>query len=245
MQEKVTPLLHPLVTELKEGILLVDKPKGKTSFSLISAVRRLTGIKKVGHAGTLDPFATGVMVLLIGRNYTKLSDQLLSQDKAYQAQLHLGVSTDTYDCEGEVVASSKKKPTFEEIEKVLSYFQGEVMQTPPMYSAKKVNGERLYNLARKGITIERKQCLLQVQLKVLAYKYPHLELDIFCSKGTYIRSLAHDIGEKLGCGAHLSNLRRTLSGQFAINECMDGSQLYHKEFDITPYLRCIENANHD
>lgn len=233
---------HPLVTELKEGLLLVDKPQGKTSFSLISALRRLTGIRKIGHAGTLDPFATGVMVLLIGRRYTKLSDSLLAQNKRYHTQLHLGVSTDTYDREGTVVAQSKKKPTIEQIKKVLKEFEGEILQVPPMFSAKKVKGERLYTLARKGITIERKPCPVSVHIRILGFKYPYLNLDISCSKGTYIRSLGHDIGEKLGCGAHLSELRRVESGTFHIDECVDGNNLYDREFDITSHLRFVPDA---
>jgi tRNA pseudouridine55 synthase len=225
-----------LLTELKEGILLVDKPQGKTSFSLVSATRRLTGIKKIGHAGTLDPFATGVMVLLVGRQYTKLSDSLLGQNKRYQAQLHLGVSTDTYDCEGTVVAQSKKKPTLTQIQEVLAHFEGNILQVPPMFSAKKVKGERLYSLARKGIMIERQACPVEVHIEIIQFAYPYLTLDIRCSKGTYIRSLGHDIGEKLGCGAHLSTLRRIESGSFHIDECLDGNHLYEKEFDVTPYL---------
>jgi len=231
-----------LVTELKEGLLLVDKPQGKTSFSLISALRRLTGIKKIGHAGTLDPFATGVMVLLIGRRYTKLADSLLAQNKRYKTQIHLGVSTDTYDCEGTVVAQSKKRPTRDQIEEVVAQFQGEILQVPPMFSAKKVKGEKLYTLARKGITIERKACPVKVHIEILDFTYPYLELDISCSKGTYIRSLGHEIGEKLGCGAHLSQLRRLESGAFPIDDCVDGANLYEKEFDVTPYLRSLPDA---
>jgi tRNA pseudouridine55 synthase len=236
-------LKQTLVTELKEGLLLVDKPQGKTSFSLISATRRLAGIKKIGHAGTLDPFATGVMVLLVGRRYTKLSDQLLGQNKRYQTQLHLGVSTDTYDCEGTVVAQSKKKPTLEQIQEVLAQFEGKILQVPPMFSAKKVKGERLYTLARKGISIERKACSVEVHIEILDFAYPYLNLDVTCSKGTYIRSLGHDIGEKLGCGAHLKELRRIESGSFHIADCLDGNHLYEKEFDVTPHLISLPNVD--
>ena len=226
----------PTATELKEGILLVNKPQGKTSFSLIRNLRRLTGIKKVGHAGTLDPFATGVMVLLLGRDYTKLSDKLLLADKEYTATLHLGVTTDTYDCDGKITASSKKQPTMAQIEKVVAQFQGDLEQTPPMFSAKKVKGKPLYKLARAGKEIERKPCKVRVAITILGYEYPHLKLSVACSKGTYIRSLAHDIGEKLGSGAHLTGLQRTKSGQYSLEECINGELLFTPDFDITPHL---------
>jgi len=221
----------------KEGILLVDKPQGKTSFSLIRSLRKVTGIQKIGHAGTLDPFATGVMVLLIGRGYTRLSDKLLCQDKAYLAEVSLGSSTDTYDCDGKIVASSKRIPTEEEIAQVIASFQGEIEQVPPMYSAKKVKGKKLYELARKGITIERKPLKVQVQTEQLSYEYPILKLHVACSKGTYIRSIAHEIGKALGCGAHLSNLQRVKSGQFTLDQCIDGALLEQPDVNIEPFIR--------
>lgn len=224
-------------TELKEGILLVNKPQGRTSFSLIRTLRKLTGIKKIGHAGTLDPFATGVMVVLIGRDYTKLSDKLIFDDKEYLAEVSLGVSTDTYDCDGKVVARSKKKPKAEEIERVIAQFQGELEQEPPMFSAKKVKGKKLYELARQGITIERKKALVQVHTTLLDYTYPLLRFHVTCSKGTYIRSIAHRMGDMLSCGAHLSKLQRTRSGRFRLEECLDGTLLDSPDFDITPFLR--------
>lgn len=225
-----------MATELKEGMLLVNKPQGRTSFSLIRSLRRLTGIKKIGHAGTLDPFATGVMILLIGRNFTRLSDQLLLQDKEYLAEVSLGISTDTYDCDGKIVARSKKIPSLEEIEACIEKFQGEIEQIPPMYSAKKIQGKKLYELARKDITIPRAAAKVRVFSSILSYNYPYLSLRIDCSKGTYIRSIAEEIGQILGCGAHLSKLKRTRSGQFTLEECVDGSLLDDNEFDITPYL---------
>jgi len=227
----------PTMTELKEGILLVDKPQGRTSFSLIRSIRQITGIKKVGHAGTLDPFATGVMILLLGRDYTKLADKLLLADKEYLATVYLGVTTDTYDCDGKITARSKKKPTPSQVEKIVSQFQGELEQTPPMYSAKKVKGQPLYKLAREGIEIERVPCKVQVCITILSYEYPYLKLLVSCSKGTYIRSLAHDIGEKLGSGAHLTQLQRTRSGCYSLAECIDGRLLDSPDFDITPYLK--------
>lgn len=236
-------MLMQQATDLKEGILLVDKPQGKTSFSLIRALRKLTGIKKIGHAGTLDPFATGVMVVLIGRDYTRLSDKLLFQDKEYLAEVCFGVTTDTYDCDGKVVARSKKIPSNSEIEEAISSFQGEIDQIPPMYSAKKVGGKKLYELARQGEEIERAPAKVHVQTTFLSYEYPHLRLRVSCSKGTYIRSIAHEMGQLLGCGAHLSQLQRTRSGLFCLEECIDGNLLNEADFDITPYLRPGPNAD--
>ncbi len=226
-----------LCTELLQGILLVDKPEGKTSFSLIRVLRKLTGIKKIGHAGTLDPFATGVMVILIGKQYTKLSDKLLLADKEYLAEVCFGVSTDTYDCDGKVMARSKKKPKEADLLKVIETFQGEISQTPPMYSAKKINGKKLYEFARAGKVIERKPAKVHVQIEVLDYSYPKLSLKIACSKGTYIRSIAHEIGELLGCGAYLAKLQRTRSGQFHLKDCIDGSELFSDcPCSVTPHL---------
>lgn len=224
-------------TEQQEGILLVNKPQGKTSFSLIRSLRKLTGIKKIGHAGTLDPFATGVMVLLIGKNYTRLSDSFLMGDKEYLAEVYLGVSTDTYDCDGKIVARSKKVPTLEEVKQTLLQFQGDIEQIPPMFSAKKVKGKKLYELAREGITIERAPAKIHVSTHILSFMYPYLTLRITCSKGTYIRSIAHELGVALGCGGHLSQLKRTRSGGFRLEECVDGALLDVAGFDITPFVR--------
>ncbi len=223
----------------KEGILLVNKPQGSTSFSLIRRLRQLTGIKKIGHAGTLDPFATGVMVLLIGSKFTRLSDKLLSEDKEYIAEVCLGVSTDTYDCDGKVVARSKKKPKEEEIDKMIAHFQGEIDQTPPMYSAKKVKGKKLYELAREGKTIDRKPARVRVKTEKINYQYPLLILHVACSKGTYIRSIAHELGVMLGCGAHLSKLQRTRSGPFNLADCIEGSLLDAPHCDISSFLKKI------
>ena len=203
-----------------EGILLIDKPIDKSSFFLVKRLRSLTKVQKIGHAGTLDPFATGLMVLLIGKNYTKLSDQFLQNNKAYETTIELGYTTPSFDKETERTFVSSSVPTFEQIQTVLSEFQGTIMQTPPMFSAKKVAGQPLYELARKGITIERKPCLVSVQVECLSYKYPQLKLKVFCSKGTYIRSLGHDIGAKLKVGAYLSELRRIQSGNFCINQAV-------------------------
>lgn len=235
--------VNELCTKLIEGLLLVDKPEGKTSFSLIRALRKLTGIKKIGHAGTLDPFATGVMVLLVGKQYTKISNSLLLSDKEYLTELCLGVTTDTYDCDGKVVARSKKKPSLKAIEKAVEAFQGDIEQIPPMFSAKKVNGKKLYELARDGKVIERKPAKISVHTEIVSYNYPKLELRVKCSKGTYIRSIGHELGEALGSGAHLSKLKRTQSGEFHLDQCIDGAQLFTPDFDITPHLIAYEADN--
>ena len=219
------------------GILLVNKEAGSTSFYLVSLLRRLTNIEKIGHAGTLDPFATGVMVMLVGKEYTKKSDEFLSSEKEYRATLQLGIATETYDLEGAIVKKSERVPSLEEVQLALNAFQGEVLQTPPMYSAKKVAGKKLYVLARGGIVIERQPVKVQVVIEYIQYNYPMLEIQVQCSKGTYIRSLAHDIGQFLGCGAHLFELIRTRSGPFRLDECIPQALLKNKGFDVSPHMR--------
>lgn len=204
-----------------EGILLLDKPKGHSSFWLVYRLRRLLNVKKIGHAGTLDPFATGLMVMLVGRKYTRLSDTFLTHDKEYVATARLGVTTDSYDCTGKTIASSEYVPTLDEIEQIIEKdFTGHVWQTPPMFSAKKQQGKKLYELARKGVEVERPAVQVHMQCTIIDYHYPHLTFKVTCSKGTYIRSIAHDLGQKLGCGAHLEELRRTRSGQFLLENAI-------------------------
>lgn len=215
-----------------EGILLVDKPKGPSSFKLVQILRKRLGVKKIGHAGTLDPFATGVMVMLIGREYTRLSDQFLCSDKEYLAEVCLGTTTDTYDSEGMVIAQSSYIPSFEELQEALNLFQGEIEQIPPMYSAKKIQGKKLYELARKGVEVERTPVKINLETHLISYAYPYLKLRIICSKGTYIRSVAYDLGLKLGCGAHLSNLKRTRSGRFHIENCISEAELLSPFFNL-------------
>ncbi|NNM43624.1 MAG: tRNA pseudouridine(55) synthase TruB [Chlamydiae bacterium] len=204
-----------------EGILLVNKPRGKTSFNLVSRLRFLSGISKIGHAGTLDPFATGVMVMLVGKKFTKMSDQFLGQDKEYEATVRLGIATDTFDLDGKMVSESDKIPTLSQLLEALTHFQGEILQTPPMFSAKKVQGKKLYELARKGITIERKEVPVKVETTFLSYEYPFVKLRLACSKGTYIRSIADDLGKYLQTGAHLTELTRIRSGPFLLQECVE------------------------
>ena len=219
-----------------EGIILVDKPVGKTSFSLVGALRRRLGVRKIGHAGTLDPFATGLMVMLVGKKYTRMSDQFLCSDKEYVARLHLGVTTDTFDCEGQTTAQSEIQPSLSELQAALACFQGDLLQVPPMFSAKKINGQKLYDLARKGKVVERQPVKVNVALQLLSYAYPFVDIQVACSKGTYIRSLAYDIGLKLGCGAHVAELKRTRSGDFHLADSVNGALLQAPEVDIAQFL---------
>lgn len=221
----------------KHGILLINKKAGSTSFSLVTLLRKATGVEKIGHAGTLDPFATGVMVMLIGSEYTKKSDQFLTNDKQYAATLHLGVATDTYYIDGQVTSTNDYIPTDSQVESAIQSFQGEILQVPPMFSAKKIGGKKLYDLARKGIEIERAPVKVKLALQLIRYEYPKLEILVDCSKGTYIRSLAFDIGKTLGTGAHLSSLTRTKSGTFSLNECLPESHLTNLAYDLSPHLR--------
>lgn len=218
------------------GILLVDKAPGSTSFHLVSLLRRLTRIEKIGHAGTLDPFATGVMVMLIGKEYTRRSNEFLTCDKEYRATLQLGIATDTYDLEGAITARSDKIPTLPEIEAAIASFQGEILQIPPMFSAKKIAGQKLCDLARKGISVERAPVKVRVDITLISYNYPYLDIQVSCTKGTYIRSLAHDLGALLGCHAHLFELARIRSGQFHLGSCTPQSNLKDLTFDFTSRL---------
>ena len=204
---------------IKEGILLVDKPKDKTSFYLVHVLRKITGVKKIGHAGTLDPLATGVMVMLIGSTYTKKTPLLIGHSKGYETTLLLGKVSDTYDIQGEVKEISTLIPTLSDIEEALKHFQGKISQIPPMFSAKKQNGKKLYELARQGIEVERPPVQLEVITKILFYDYPYLKLSIECSSGTYVRSIAHDLGALLKTGALVYELTRIRSGPFNLSEC--------------------------
>ena len=215
---------------LKAFCLSTNPPEKPLSVSSHPSEKRI-GVKKIGHAGTLDPFATGVMVMLIGRSYTRLSDKFLEQDKEYLAELFLGVSTDTHDCEGQALERSDIVPSMDQILDAIEPFQGEFDQVPPMYSAKKINGQKLYELARKGKTVERQPVKVHAAITILSYTYPRLVLKVACSKGTYIRTLAHDIGERLGSWAHLTGLQRIRSGSFHLKDCIDGLLLDSTSFD--------------
>lgn len=219
-----------------EGICLIDKEAGCTSFHLITLLRKKTGIRTIGHAGTLDPFATGLMICLIGKPYTKQSDRFLNSTKRYLATLQLGSATDTYDLDGTTTHTSSSIPTLPQIESALQNFQGIIEQIPPMFSAKKVQGKKLYELARKGKTIERAPIKCQLLTTLIDYSYPTLTLDITCSKGTYIRSIAHDLGNHLGCFAHLSCLKRLAAGPFELTQAIPQKYLMDPTFRLETAL---------
>lgn len=199
------------------GVINIYKPQGMTSNDVVMRVKRLVGKKeKIGHTGTLDPLAKGVLPICIGRA-TKLVDEIMNGDKVYKALLKLGVTTTTYDREGGILSQSPIQASTNEVMEVIEKFQGEIYQIPPMFSALKVNGQRLYNLAREGIEIEREPRKIFIHyIKVLSCEIPFVELEVRCSKGTYIRSLCYDIGEALGCGAAMWELERIKSGEFTL-----------------------------
>jgi tRNA pseudouridine55 synthase len=204
------------------GILVVDKPVGMTSHDVVQIVRNGTGIRRAGHTGTLDPRASGVLVILIGPA-VRLSEYVSAADKRYQAIVKLGSSTDTYDSEGKFTQQSDEPVavTEEQFEIALSGFIGEIEQTPPAYSAVKVKGRRAYDMARKGEEVKLEPRKIQVfNLEVLEWAPPEVVIDAHCSSGTYIRSLANDVGDALGCGAYLVGLRRTKSGRFSLREAV-------------------------
>jgi tRNA pseudouridine55 synthase len=199
-------------------MVLIDKEENWTSFDVVARLRKILNIKKIGHAGTLDPFATGLLLLLTG-NTTKRQDELMSEDKVYEAEIKLGEKTDSYDRTGTVIAVSDKKVTEDEIRTAVMSFTGEQFQMPPMFSAIKKDGKRLYELARKGIEIEREPRKITINsIDILGIGSDSVRIRVHCSKGTYIRSLAYDIGEKLGTFGHLKELRRTRIGNFCADE---------------------------
>jgi len=203
-----------------EGLLLVDKPAGLTSHDVVQAVRRHFRIAKVGHCGTLDPMATGLLLIVTGRA-TRLSQGLIGDDKEYFSTIRLGIATSTHDAEGEIV-SQRPVPqlTGDALRQALARFTGDIYQTPPMVSAVKIDGQRLYVMARRGQEVERPARLIHIYaFELLAFTPPDLlEARVLCSKGTYVRTLANDLGEELGCGAHLAALRRTRCGSFRLDQ---------------------------
>lgn len=200
------------------GFLLINKPSGPTSHDIVDRLRQIISIKTIGHAGTLDPFASGLLIVAIGRPATRAISRFVKLDKTYEAVLRLGAVSDTYDRTGKLkVKSEKLKITREDIINLLCSFIGIQEQVPPMYSAKKVGGKKLYQLARQGKEIERKPEKINIEeIKILKYEWPKLNLRVKCSSGTYIRALAHDIGKALKCGAYLEELRRTAIGEYQL-----------------------------
>ena len=207
------------------GIICLDKPKGMSSFMAVKRASRLLGVKKAGHTGTLDPMATGVLVIMLGHS-TRFIELLPEHKKGYTARVRLGLTTDTLDITGEVLSESPVSVTEEQLLSVAENFKGEILQTPPMYSALKKDGERLYDLARKGIEIEREQRQITIE-KLELYDFDGIEfsIDVTCSAGTYIRSLCDDIGRELGCGAVMTELRRTEANGFSIDKAVTLEEL--------------------
>jgi len=206
-----------------DGLLIVNKPRGITSFQVVKTIRRMTKIKKVGHGGTLDPLAEGVLLIFLGRA-TKKTGFFLGADKGYFAEMVLGVTTDTFDSDGRVENRSQCDVDIDRIKGVLGRYLGEVMQVPPMFSAKRHKGQRLYKLARAGVSVKREPRKINIyKIELINYfadDPPRVQFGVYCSKGTYIRTLVSDIGEELGCGAHLSRLVRTYSHPFVLSQAL-------------------------
>ena len=203
------------------GVVNINKPIGRSSHFAVAVIRRITKIKKVGHTGTLDPMATGVLPICIGREATKLSQLIMDSPKEYKAVLKLGITTTTQDGEGEITSEKEVASTKEEVENAVNSFVGEITQIPPMYSAIKINGKKLYELARKGVEVEReprKVTIHYINILNVDMEEKEAEIVIGCSKGTYIRTLCNDIGEKLGCGGYMKSLVRTKCGGFDIKD---------------------------
>jgi tRNA pseudouridine55 synthase len=228
-----------------DGALLIDKPAGPTSHDVVDAIRHEFRLKKVGHCGTLDPNATGLLIIVLGRG-TKLSEKLMSSDKVYAGTIKFGETTGSFDAAGELVSSLPVPPTtVEELNELAKAFVGDQMQLPPMVSAIKKDGVPLYKLARKGLDVPREPRLIHIyNFKFSDYHEPIGHFRVACTKGTYVRSLAHDLGQKLGCGAHLATLRREVSGKFNVADAIEFEQalqlpLSELEKRVIPFLKLI------
>ncbi len=243
-----TPWVHSSVhakrariTTNVDGVLPIDKPYGCSSYDVIRRLKRTFGFRKIGHAGTLDPLATGLLLIVLGKA-TKASQTLMCGTKTYEGVIQLGVETTTYDREGEVTQTRPTDGITEEIIRtVLQSFLGDQYQQPPIFSAKKINGIPLYKLARKGQEPKTTPNFITIfQCDLLNYDAPNLHLRVRCSKGTYIRSLAHDIGEKLNCGGHLAQLRRTRIGKFSVEQAVPLDALLQEPTLLKKYLVLLD-----
>ncbi len=235
--------MHPPLSPF-DGVLLVDKPPRLTSHDVVDRIRRRFGFRKVGHCGTLDPAATGLLVIVLERA-TKLQASLMSEDKTYEGVLRLGITTDSQDADGQVTGQ-RPVPALSEadIEAVFARFRGDIQQIPPMVSAIKHEGTPLYKLARKGKTIERQPRLVHIyDLRLRKLALPDVHFRVTCTKGTYVRTLCHDIGETLGCGAHLAELRRIRSGAFDVKDAKPLAELLAmrlEELPVIPVLKLVQ-----
>lgn len=242
---------------MKSGIINVNKEAGYTSFDVVAKLRGILGIRKIGHTGTLDPDATGVLPVCIGKA-TKVCDLLTDKDKTYVAVMRLGITTDTQDMSGKVLKESPVQASEEEVLQAIMSFVGPLQQVPPMYSALKVDGKKLCDLARQGITVERKARDITIyKIDVLEMNLPYVKMEVTCSKGTYIRTLCHDIGEKLGCGACMDSLIRTQVSAFTLENSFSLAEIQKRKengtieeillsvdavFDKVPKAVAIEEA---
>jgi tRNA pseudouridine55 synthase len=233
------------LTATPDGVLLVDKAAGMTSHDVVAIVRRRLQMKKVGHCGTLDPIATGLLLLTLGRG-TKIQDLLMSEDKEYSGTMILGATTDTQDSAG-VITQERPVPALDEaaVRAAFEKFSGDFYQMPPMVSAIKQGGVPLYKLARQGKTVEREPRLVHVyRYSIDRLALPEIDFTVVCSKGFYVRTYAHDIGETLGCGAHLKNLRRTKSGRFSVDGAITVDELKNSEpVDILPRILTLPEVS--
>lgn len=226
-----------------DGVINVLKPKGITSFDVVRDIRKIAKIKKVGHTGTLDPLASGVLPVCIGKA-TKIVDYIMEGTKTYRVEMKLGTTTDTYDREGTVLEEKEVSVSPTEVEKAIEKYKGDIKQVPPMYSALKVNGRKLYDLARKGIEVEREARKIQIHdICILSIDMPYIIFDVKCSKGTYIRSLCFDIGNDLGSGAVMWNLERLEASPFNIKEAIKLEDL--NEENIKQFITPIDEALKD
>lgn len=224
------------------GFIILDKPEGITSFIGGAIVRRVTGEKKTGHTGTLDPMATGVLPVAVGGNAPRFIELLPSHDKGYKASFRLGITTDTLDITGKILSENDNIPDESAVKDIISRFEGEIEQLPPMYSAIKKDGKRLYELARQGIEVEREKRQVTIyKCEFVSYEDGEYTIDVKCSKGTYIRSLISDIGEMLGCGAVMTKLRRTLSNGFSIDDAHTEEELKGTD-DVSRFLIPVDKA---
>ncbi len=223
-----------------EGLLYVDKPSGPSSHDVVGAIRGLAGIRRVGHTGTLDPLATGLLIVCLGRA-TRLAEYLTGQDKRYVATIRLGQETDTYDAEGSVVAEKPVDISSPQLDSALEHFSGEIEQIPPMFSAVKVDGQPLYTRARQGQTIERPSRFVSIyEIRLINWSLPDLEIQVHCSSGTYIRAIAHDLGHILGCGGFLTSLRRISVGDHLLEESIPLTDLNQE--NLTKNIRPMDTA---
>ena len=227
------------------GLVLLDKPQGLTSFTAASIMKRAYGTKRVGHTGTLDPLATGVLPVLVGRA-TRLCSYILESDKRYVASVKLGITTDTLDITGKVLTETTPKVTKEQLIEALKKFKGTISQVPPMYSAIRVDGKHLYDIAREGGEVERAAREVTIhKIELLSFSGEEFTIDVTCSKGTYIRTLADDIGRALGCGATMTALRRIETAGFKIEDCTDPDivKLDPEKYLLSPELAVPQFSN--